>query len=375
MIEMQSKDNRRFTNQLPKWAIIFHIVFISIFSIIGIAFLIIAITSINENVGMAITMFGISCLFCWLGWFSYKNLRNYLDYIFKIEIRETGYYTYSKDKKKNEEKEIFLPFEKMEYVLIGIDYQLIPQYRAGKSVPSLVPHRVAKLMFNGKSSSGHSEVLSFSIGNRETLNDWIEFIKANHVTIFHTDMALGATPNNPEGLQAVPKRLYEGSLLFEPGTKAEDMENIFYNEKQKMAIEKKEKIRRKRGIYFTFLLAILQIIMICLWFPSWDIDGSSFSDDSDESIAAVMTLLSLFFIYIYMRRVRWYDPIKDLFIIGAGIQIGVLFTPAAHPTFPSAVWEYAFTIFLIFFFVVYLFKWFGWIKKRKKKDKNVDSNL
>lgn len=373
MLEMQTKDNRKFTNQLPKWAIGFHTGLISVFSIIGLGLIVIAVLwMMNNEIGVAITTFGIGILFSWLGWFCFKNLQKYLDYVFEIELRQTGYYTYSKDKKKNEEKEIFLTYERMEYVLIGMDYQLIPKQkvRAGTITAKLVPYRAAKFMFYGKDANEQSEVLSFTHADLAIIDAWIDVLQANNVTIFHTDMALRATPNTPEGIKAVPKSSYKGSLLFKPGSEAEDLDNIFYTDDQKKILAKKSEARRKKGFYLTLTLTLLQVIMIYFYFPSWEIEEGLFSEDSDEIFAVLFTVMAMFAIYIYKRQVRWYDPIRDMLILGIGIWIGTMISPATHPDFQSGVGVYSTIIFMIVLVVVYLFKLFGWIGKKKKEWKN-----
>ncbi|WP_458124012.1 hypothetical protein [Paenibacillus sp. Z3-2] len=373
MLEMQTKDNRKFTNQLPKWAIGFHTGLISFFSIIGLGLIVVAVLRMmNNETGVAITIFGIGVLISWLGWFCFKNLQKYLDYVFKIELRQTGYYTYFKDKRKNEEREIFLTYERMEYVLIGMDYQLIPRQkvRAGTITTKLVPYRAAKFMFYGKNADGQLEVLSFTHSDLAIIDAWIDVLQSNNVTILHTDMALKATPNNPEGIKAVPKNSYEGSLLFTPGSEAEDIDNIFYTDEQKKTLAQKTKARRKKGFYLTVTLALLQVIMIYFYFPSWDIEEGLFSEDSDEIFAVLFTVMAVFAIYIYKHQVRWYDPIKDMLILGIGIWVGTMISPATHPDFQSAVGVYSTIIFMIVLVVVYLFKLFGWIGKIKKEWKN-----
>ncbi|MGE8206877.1 hypothetical protein ACQKP0_20405 [Heyndrickxia sp. NPDC080065] len=369
-MEMQTKDNRIYTNQLPKWAIVFHIGFISLFLVIGIGFLAIAIKgAITNEFGFFLIFFAFSAIFLGFSRFCYKNLQNYTKYLMQIELGEDGYKYYFHNKKNKDKTYVFIPYENMEYVLIGMDYQVMPRQRVGHDVPTLQSLRTAKIIIYGVSSNGHPVVLSFTHGNQIYLIEWIHVFQEHNVTIFQTDKALTATPNTPEGIQEVPKQLYEGNLLFEVGSLSKDMDNIFLNKKQQDVIEKNVKKRRKKGLLYTMILSLLQIIMICFWFPEWDIEGGSFDDDSGLILAFLFTIFTQIFIYLYMRRVKWYDPIKDMIIITVGIVIGSLLSPAARPTFHSAVEHYGAMVVGWFLFSIYVFKLFGWLSKIEKNRK------
>lgn len=134
-------------------------------------------------------------------------------------------------------------------------------------------------------------------------------------------------------------------------------------------MEQKTITNRKKGFYLILLLTFLQIIMIYFWFPTWDIEAGIFSDDSGVFIAGCFTVMATFAIYIYKTKVKWYEPIIDMLILGAGIWLGTIIAPVTHPDFPSAVKGYSMTIIIIILIGFYLLKLFDWKDKKKKERK------
>lgn len=100
-MEMQTDGKRGFTNQLPKWAIVAHIVLISFLFLFGVGLLYISIKEwIMDGMGLSIFLLVLSFIPLGLSWFSYRNLKIYLDFIVKINLTDQGYHYYFKDKKK-----------------------------------------------------------------------------------------------------------------------------------------------------------------------------------------------------------------------------------------------------------------------------------
>ncbi|WP_010098052.1 hypothetical protein [Ornithinibacillus scapharcae] len=296
-MEMQTKDNLNFTNQLPKWAIGCHIGLISLFVLLGMGMFVLTALEVSETgLGFSILLLAIGVVFLGLSWFAYKNLRKYLDLIIKVSVSEQGYDYYAKDKRKGVEHKFFLPYEKMTYVLIGMDYRMMAKYKYSVHHDStkLVPVRSAKIVIRGVSTDNRLEVTSFSHWDQQSLHKWIEVFQKHGVDIFHTDKALTAVPDNPEVIESIPKEKFEGSLSFVIGSEADDLENIYLTEEQQVLVEEKEKRGQKNGIYFTLLISMAQIIMICAWFPHWEIVDKSFSDSSGEFVALLFTILSQF---------------------------------------------------------------------------------
>lgn len=123
---MQTTNNLSFTNQLPKWAIAFHIGLVIFFLLIGLGLMFLSvIEGIGEEFGLF--LLGLSAVFLGLSWYAYNNIQKYLKFIVKIDLGGNGYDYYVKDQKKGEESHSFLSYEHMKYVLIGMDYQLMPE--------------------------------------------------------------------------------------------------------------------------------------------------------------------------------------------------------------------------------------------------------
>lgn len=362
---MQTINNRQFTNQLPKWAIGLMVILIILFGVISLGIFLWSIWEWSHTGFTFLVLFFMAGLFLWLSHLSYKNLRLYLDYIFKIDLGDQGYYYYMKDKKKNEEVEIFLPYERMEYVLIGQDYRFEPKYSIGyeRTKVTFMAIKTAKVLMYGESSEGKSEVLSFTLSSSHTVDDWIGVFLHHHVPVYHTDYALTATANTPEAIQQVPKQLYEGSLPFVPGTTTEKVDHFHMTEKQTELLQKNKKIRKRKARFFKLLLVLFQIVLISLWFPHWEIQDGMFQDNSRESLVGIATIFTLFFIYAYVGVEKWYDPLKDMAIIDAGMVIATVFSQANHPDFPAAVMAYGLTINILTLSLFYLGRLIDWIKK------------
>ncbi|WP_010280915.1 hypothetical protein [Bacillus timonensis] len=380
-MELQTKDNRNYTNQLPKWAIGCHIGLIFIFVLLGMSVFVLGVKEVSETgLGFSILLFVIGVTFLGFSWFAYRNLRKYLDIVITIQLGDNGYEYYAKNKKKGEEQHIFLPYENIKYVLIGMDYRLKAKSKlhSGDNYQmrtKFLKVRSSKIIIYGIDTTNQVRVTSFPHAEQKSLDVWIDVFKKNGVTIFHTDKALTATPRNPDVIESIPKELFEGSLSFVMGSEAEDFDNLFLTEKQQEVLAEKKKKNRKNGFLFTILLSLSQIMMVCFWFPHWDIVGDSFSDSSGEFVALFCTVLLQFFIYVYKGRVKWYEPIRDMAIIYIGIFIGILLSPDERTTFQSAVQTYAMmTIgaFLFFYFGMKVYSWFGhlWnnIGKTKQKE-------
>lgn len=372
-MELQTKDNRKFTNQLPKWAIGCHIGLIFIFYIIGIVVFVLAAKEVSEiGFGLSFLLFAIGFVFLGFSWFSYKNLRKYHDVVINIQLGENGYDSYVKDKKENEEHHISIPYENMKYVLIGLDYRLKAKSKiqSGENYnmrTKFVPVRSAKVFIYGVDTTNQEKVTSFPHADEKSLYDWIGVFQKHGVEIYHTDKALTATPSNPEIIESIPKKHFDGTLSFIIGSEAEGLDNLFLTEKQKEIMEKNEKKNQKNGLLFTTLLSILQLLMICFWFPSWEIVGESFSDSSGEFVALFCTILLQFFIYVKMRHVKWYEPIRDMLILYLGIFIGLQLSPDERITFEPAVQGYAMMTIGAFLLLYYGMKVSSWFKKRGKK--------
>lgn len=372
-MELQTKDNRKFTNQLPKWAIGCHIGLISIFFLIGIGVLVLAAKEVSETgLSFSILLLAMGIVFLWFSWFCYKNLRKYRDIVINIQLGENGYDSYVKDKKENEEHHIFIPYENMKYVLFGMDYRLkaVSMIHSGENYnmrTKFVTVRSAKVFIYGVDANNQLKVTSFPHADEKSLYDWIGVFQKHGVEIYHTDKALTATQSNPDIIESIPKKHFDGTLSFVIGSEAEGLDNLFLTEEQKKIMEKNEKKNRKNGLLFTTLLSFLQLLMVCFWFPSWDIVGKSFSDNSGEFVALFCTILLQFFIYVKMGHVKWYEPLRDMFILYLGIIIGLQLSPDERLTFEPAVQGYAMMTIGAFLFLYYAMKVSSCFKKRGKK--------
>ncbi|THE10333.1 hypothetical protein E1I69_19150 [Bacillus timonensis] len=380
-MELQTKDNRNFTNQLPKWAIGCHFGLISIFFLLGIVLFVFGVNELSEmGLGFSLLLFAIGAVSLGFSWFSYKNVRKYLDIIFNIQLGENGYDSYTRDKKKNEEEHIFLPYEKIKYVLIGMDYRLKAKSKihSGENYQmrtKFVPVRSAKVIIYGVDANNQVKVTSFPHADQQSLFDWIDVFQKNGVEILHTDKALTATPRHPDVLESIPKKRFDGTLSFVMGSEADGLDNIFLTEKQQEVLEEKNKKNRKNGFLFTALLSFLQLFMVCFWFPHWDIVEDSFGDNSGEFFALFFTVLLQFFIYLKMGRVKWFEPIRDMFILCIGILLGVLVSPDERTTFPQAVQSYAIMTIGAFLFLYYGMKVYSWFQRLWKTNKREDTHF
>lgn len=372
-MELHTKDNRNFTNQLPRWAIGCHIGLISIFTLLGIGVIVLGAIEVPEmGLGFFILFFAIGVALLGLSWKGYKNLREYLDIVINIQLGENGYDYYAKDKTKGEEHHIFLPYENINYVLIGMDYRLKAKTKFVHSEnqqirTKFVKVRSAKIIIYGVDTNNQVRVTSFPHADEKSLYDWIGVLQKNEVDIFHTDKALTATPRDPDVIETIPKEPFDGKLSFVMGSEADDFDNLFLTEKQQEMLKKRKKKDRKNGFLFTILLSIFQIIMVSIWFPHWDIVEGSFSDSSGEFIALFFTVLLQLLNYANKGLVKWYEPIRDMVIIYLGILIGILLSPDERASFNPAVQSYAMWTIGAFLVLYYGMKVYSWFQNLWKK--------
>ncbi|MBB2483039.1 hypothetical protein H5P36_23030 [Bacillus sp. APMAM] len=369
-MEMQTDGKRGFTNQLPKWAIVAHIVLISFLFLLGVGLLYISIKEwIMDGMGLSIFLLVLSFIPLGLSWFSYRNLKIYLDFIVKINLTDQGYHYYFKDKKNNHEEYVLLPYGKINYVLIGVDYQTTYRKIPGREVPKTISLRLAKLMIYGLSSNNEQKVVCFSHGEQASLDEWLKVFQEHHVAIFQTDKALTSIPNTPEAVEQVPKEVFEGKLPFVIGSESKDTNNVFMTKEQKQLEEIQIRKRQKKSIIFITILSLLQIIIICFWSPYWDIIGKEFSDYNGNFFAIVFTYLYLLLMYLYIKRVKWYFPIRDAVILAVGILIGSFLSTDPRHSFHIAVIKYLYIICGWFLFVYYAIKLYKWFQAKQKKIK------
>lgn len=331
LIEMQRKTNRLFTNELPKWALIVHKVMIFLLFLVAVPLCVLSLIALFTEDDLSIFLFlGIigGGVF-WFGRFCYKNLLQYTQQRLIVELREDGYFTSFSNQKTNEKQTIFLPFAGMKYVLLGMDYQYAVKATPRSTGPGgkVVFYRVVKLMISGISSDRKHEVVSFPIGDQPTLDEWVNVFQANQVPVLVTDKALSAVPYTKEGIDAVPKAPYQGTLPFRIGSEAKELDNVFLTEEQQKQQAEKKKKNRKRMRGFLIGLGILQMLMVRYWFIDWRVvDESVFSDKADDTLVLFLTLIGLLVIRFFTQSSRWFDPLVDMLVLFGGLTVGLLWT-------------------------------------------------
>lgn len=358
-MELFSKDHRVFSNKLPNWAIGAHVTIIICFILLGLGITYLAFAvGFGSGYGAFLLILFAALMVFLLAIFAYKNLRKYLDYAVKVELRDDGYFNSFHNKKTIKTEEILLPYEKMEYVLIGKSYLLMPMNAQTFNgiEPRLKKVAQAKLFIKGTSSLGEEEVLTFQIGNHEMFDEWIRVFREKQVPLYCTELSLNLTPNTLDAIASIPKQEYEGTLSFNIGDISSDFTNDdeYLTDEIKMRLEK----RKKRGKFYSAIIALVQIPMVSLWFPHFPIEDGFFSSESDM-LPWLLTLLGLFVINI--GKIKWYKPLLDGVLVVLAINIGSLLATNKTEEFSEAVLSYNLMITIFFLAGIYLYMFSRWL--------------
>lgn len=358
-MEMFSKDHRFFSNKLPNWAIGAHVTVILCLTLLGLGMAYLAFAeAFGSSFGAFLLLLFAALLILLLALFAYRNLRKYLDYAIKVELRDAGYYYSFHNKKTIKTEEILLPYEKIEYVLIGKSYLLMPinEQTFNGIEPRLKKVAQAKLFIKGISSLEKEEILTFKIGNKEMLEEWVRVFKENQVPLYHTELSLNRTPKTSEAIAGIPKQEYEGILTFTIG----DIISDFAEDDEYLMEESKKRLvkRRKRRKYYSAFIAIVQIPMVCLLFPHFPIEDGFFTSESDM-LPWLLTLIALFVVNIGNRK--WYKPLLDGFLVVLAINIGLLLVTNRTDEFSEAVLSYNLMVTIFFLAGSYLHMFSRWL--------------
>ncbi|PGT88985.1 MULTISPECIES: hypothetical protein [Bacillaceae] len=357
-MEMFSKDHRFFSNKLPNWAVGAHVTLILFLLLLGLGITYLAFTvALGSSLGSFLLLLFAALIILFLALFGYKNLRKYLDYAIKVELRDDGYYYSFHNKKTRKTEEILLPYQKIDYVLIGKSYILLPKNEQTLDgiKPRLKKVAQAKLYIKGSSTLEKEEVLTFKIGHNEMFDEWVRVFRENQVPLYHTELSLNKTPNTSEAIAGIPKQEYEGTLSFTIGDIISDFakDDVYLTEEIKMRLEKS----RKRRHSYSVFIALVQIPMVSLWFPHFPIEDGFFS--SIDMLPWLLTLIALFIVNAGNRK--WYKPLLDGFLVVLAINIGTLLSTNQTEEFSEAVLSYNLMVTIFFLAGSYLYMFSRWL--------------
>ncbi|SES05512.1 hypothetical protein SAMN04487944_11676 [Gracilibacillus ureilyticus] len=360
-MEMFSSDknqHRYISNELPKWAIAAHIALIIFLTLFGLAGIIFSIY-IGAESGIVYFLFLLiaGILIISLAIFAYKNLRKYLDNAINIQLREDGYFYRYHNKKENRTGEILLPYETIDYVLIGKSANTT--YRTTYSSFIGMRHKLSWMVSARFMIKGEDKILDFTSSNQQFIDDWIRVFQEKHVPLFHTECGVKVTPNTPEAIEAIPKQKYAGKLAFQPGEMMDelDFDDEFLTEQQKQLTQKRNNKKKYAGI----VLGLVHIPLVMLVFPQFPVEDGTFASESDM-LPWIVTLLALYF--FNFRKIKWYQPLLDSLILVLCISIAAIVTPGVTEEFKDAVFFYMYTVIAFFLVGKYFFMIFKWVRKK-----------
>lgn len=372
-MEMYPKknNNRYISSELPKWAIGAHIIIIILVSLLGIGAVYLSIEiAMDNDIKNSLIILLVGIIILVVPFFLYKNLKKYMNNRATIELHEDGYMYRFHNKKTGKIKEVQLPYNQMDYVLIGktVGYVYRTKYtsRSGVKLAGYFKTGV-RFIIKGRNTDGDKVVLDYNTVGLELIDEWINVFQKKQVPLYSTELIVRKVPNIPEEIDTIPKEKYEGTLPFRIGERINDNEyegGLFSDEYLTEQQNKQRKVElikghKKKNVYI-FSLGVIHILLVSLLFPYFPIEDGAFSSDSDL-IPGVLTIFALFF--INFNHVKWYRPLVDSIFLVFCISIGTLFAIGATEEFKEAVSYYRNTV--VFFFLIprYIIMIWRWLKK------------
>ncbi|MBS4207075.1 hypothetical protein [Bacillus sp. FJAT-50079] len=324
MIEMREKEGLKYSNDIPKWAKIAHVVFFLFFCLLGVvAFGFGVFLILGPYWPGGIICFACALLLAWLTSIIYKSNKMYTDIVMKCELREDGYFTFVRNVKTGEEWENFVAFEQMQEVLIARTTRYMSR---GSNSPGY--HIIgAKIIMKWINKQGHHKYSLFGVENADKLNEWVQRFKQKDIPVFSS----GA---NVTGLQLEDyERAYEElpKLPYDQDKSSPIIGTAHYrNLKQWLSSEMKEKkkerqLKNDRRVFYPILLAlfIFNFIVTVNWMPSWELADGMFGIESPSFLVASINFMLLFFVGTYWReKVKWYRSVRDVGLILLAQLIG-----------------------------------------------------
>ncbi|MBW8349872.1 hypothetical protein K0H71_10485 [Bacillus sp. IITD106] len=317
MIEMREKEDLKYSNDIPRWAKIVHIIILWFFYLIGMAAFVCGILLMFGQLWFGvIACFAFSAFFIWAARLIRMSNKMYSDIVLKCELLEGGYYTYVKNIKTGEELEQFVPFEQMQEVLIArtTRYQSRGSNHMGFHIIG------AKIIMKWTDEKGHPQYSLFGLEDSKKLEEWVQRFKQNGIPVYSSAANVNVVQleDYQTGYDELPKVPYD-SDTSSPGIGTIRYRGLKLWYSSEMREKKREKeLMRDKKVFNLILLAMLigNFLIAVNWMPSWQLDDGMFGDDSPSFMVTGINFMLLLVVGAYWReQVKWYRSLRDVGLI------------------------------------------------------------
>ncbi|WP_334072768.1 hypothetical protein [Paenibacillus sp. A14] len=359
MIEMRKGDSLNYSNQIPGWAKIAHLViffFLALLSLGG--FGLGAYLLWTGLWGGALLSLFTGAVISWAAWFTWKNSKLYTDHQFETGLNDEGFFSNYKDLKKGTETKRLIPYGSMREVLVARKTRYIPT--AGNRPGSYCIG--AQMIIQWENERGETDYAFFGMENKEEVLQWAGRFLSQEVTVMTStaNVSLAAPADYITGYGQLEKEPYMGEgSLSDIGTMTRKEPPAWRSPEMERAREIKQEQNDKK--WFKPLyggLLLFNLLIAAVWMPNWDLEGDLFSDHSPSFTFIMINVAALFIFGRYWRITRrWFRPLLDTLLLyafqAAGLAVSGLFRKFP-PIYYEAVWIDTLTIgvFICIFFAM-----------------------
>lgn len=372
MIEMRSKEDLKYSNEIPKWAKIAHIVIISVIALIGAGAFILGGYFIYEGdwLGAPLCLI-IGAVIVWAVRMMILGSRLHTDFIFVSELRDGGYYTYFKNRRSGQEDEHLLPYQRMQEVLIGRKTRYFSSGTANTPGYYIIS---AQVIMQWKDEHGNIDYMLFGLGSRDELAKWVSKFREHGIPLFHThqNVSEASAADFSSGYHELDKTpLMSMDALSDIETRRRN--NIpIWRSTEMMLRRTSQHAANDRRIFRPMLFIVLLSLFLAamLWVPRWPIEEEMFPDSSPSPVISILTVISIVVSRTYWRRKqKWYRPLADTLMILTAYFAGL--TAARLWTSVSSIYYEAVLIDVLTagFFLAIIFLAFKFIYFRDRLEK------
>ncbi|MFD3257029.1 hypothetical protein ACE3MQ_00255 [Paenibacillus lentus] len=369
MIEMRSKEDLKYSNQIPKWAKFAHVVIISIIGLIGAGAFVLGgyFVYTGDWLG-AILCLIVGIVIVWATRMMIIGSKLHTDFVFVSELRDDGYYTYFKNIKNGHEEEHLIPFQRMQEVLIARKTQYMSS--GNKDIPG---HYIvgSQIIMQWRDEHGNIDYSLFGIASRSDLSKWVNKFREHNVPLLHTyqNVSEASAADFISGYHELDKSpLSSIDLLSDIETRRRNNIPMWQSAEMKLRRAQQQSGNDRRIFRPMYGIALFALFLnAMLWMPYWVIEEEMFADSSPSAVISVLTVLSVIISRTYWRRKRrWYLPIADILMIlavsFAGLTVARLWRPI-----PSIYYEAALVDVLASgFFLIIVFVGFKLLHRRDR---------
>lgn len=325
MIEMRKGDSLNYSNQIPGWAKIAHLViffFLALLSLGG--FGLGAYLLWTGLWGGALLSLFTGAVISWAAWFTWKNSKLYTDHRFETGLNDEGFFNFYKDLKKGTETKQLIPYVSMKEVLVARKTRYIPT--AGNRPGSYCIG--VQMIIQWENERGETDYAFFGMENKEEVLQWVGRFLSQGVTVMTStaNVSLVAPADYQTGYEQLEKQSYaEEAGLNDIGTITSKDLQAWRSPEMEQAREIKRQQHDKRWFKPLYsVLLMVNLLIAALWMPNWEVAEDVFSENSPSFPFILINTVALFIFGRYWRTTRrWFRPLVDTLLIYAVQAVGL----------------------------------------------------